>query len=206
MTRSLKERFAVHFPLGSFDPPPAPRLSENAMWLLEQRYFVPRYDERTRSIRKEASFEEFAQRIARTITSAETLYLDAADPLSLEWLRILEQNIAGDILCRRFLFNSPCLFSTAAGLTTKPEFANIIYKPVDDMTFADYRTLYQNKTKNQQLFACFVLNIPDSIDGIFESVKDASIISKFGGGVGGNFGHLREHGSEINGGTGGLFL
>jgi ribonucleoside-diphosphate reductase alpha chain len=96
------------------------------MWLLEQRYFVPRYDERLQTVRKEGSFEEFALRVARTIASAETLYIDDADPLSLEWLQILERNIAADILGRRFLFNSPCLFSAAAGLTLRPEFAALI--------------------------------------------------------------------------------
>jgi ribonucleoside-diphosphate reductase alpha chain len=203
LIRSLKERFFTRFPLDLFDTPVVPRLSENAMWLLEQRYFVPRYDAEIQAVRKEKSFEEFALRVARTIASAETLYLDAAEPSSLEWLRVLEQNIAGDILNRRFLFNSPCLFSAAAGLTLKSEFASIIYKPVSEMTFEDYARLYGSRTKNQQLFACFVINIPDSIEGIFESVKDASIISKFGGGVGGNFGWLREHGAEIGGGTGG---
>ncbi|MDR1379641.1 MAG: adenosylcobalamin-dependent ribonucleoside-diphosphate reductase [Synergistaceae bacterium] len=202
MTRSLKERFNVHFPFGAFDTPSVPRLSENAMWLLEQRYFVSRYDEKSGTLRKERSFEEFTLRVARTIASAETLYLDAS-PVSLEWLQILEKNIASDILDRRFLFNSPCLFSAAAGLTVRPEFASILYKPVESMTFEDYSRLYEARTQSQQLFACFVINVPDSIEGIFESVKDASVISKFGGGVGGNFGWLREHGSAINGGTGG---
>ncbi|MDR3230329.1 MAG: adenosylcobalamin-dependent ribonucleoside-diphosphate reductase [Synergistaceae bacterium] len=180
-----------------------PRLSENAMWLLEQRYFVQRYDEGTQSLRKERSFEEFARRVARTVASAETACLDPSDPHSSEWLQILEKNITADILGRRFLFNSPCLFSASAGLTVLPEFASIIYKPVDMMTFADYARLFDSRTQSQQLFACFVISVPDSIDGIFESVRDASIISKFGGGVGGNFGRLREYGSEIRAGTGG---
>ena len=203
MSRSYEERFFTSFAPNFFEVPAVPRLSSNALWLLEQRYFVPRYDKNIKRVRKEASFEEFARRVARTVTSAETIYLEEGKNESIKWLKTLEKNITADILNRQFLFNSPCLFSSAAGLTIKPEFANIIYKPIDDMTFADYRMLYQNKTKNQQLFACFVLNIPDSIEGIFESVKDASIISKFGGGVGGNFGHLREFGSEINGGIGG---
>jgi ribonucleoside-diphosphate reductase alpha chain len=201
--RSLKECFAVHFPPGAFETPSEPRLSENAMWLLEQRYFVQRYDEGTQSLRKERSFEEFARRVARTVASAETMYLDPSDPRSPEWLQVLEKNITNDILRRRFLFNSPCLFSAAAGLTVLPEFASIIYRPVDEMTFADYARLFNARTQSQQLFACFVINVPDSIEGIFESVKDASIISKFGGGVGGNFGWLREYGSEIRAGTGG---
>jgi ribonucleoside-diphosphate reductase alpha chain len=173
------------------------------MWLLEQRYFVPRYDEKTGATRKERSFEEFTRRVSRVIASAETLYLDAAASGSLEWLQTLEKNIANDILERRFLFNSPCLFSAGAGLTVKSEFASLIYKPVDATSFEDYARLYAARTKNQQLFACFVINVPDSIEGIFESVRDASIISKFGGGVGGNFGWLREYGAPIGGGTGG---
>jgi len=203
LARHLKERFSVHFPFGSFDTSPVPRLSENAMWLLEQRYFVERYDEKIKATRKEHSFEELALRIARTVTSAETCYLDAAAPQSLEWLQILEKNIMNDILSRRFLFNSPCLFNAAAGLTQKPEFASIIYKHVDAMCFADYAFLHASRTKGQQLFACFVINVPDSIEGIFESVRDASMISKYGGGVGGNFGWLRENDSRIGGGTGG---
>ena len=180
-----------------------PRLSENAMWLLGQRYFVQRWDASVGGLRKEGSFEEFTRRIARTIASAETLYLDPESPGSLDWLQALEKNIASDILNRRFLFNSPCLFSSAAGLTVQPEFAELLYKRVDAMSFEDYVRIHSARTKNQQLFACFVINVPDSIEGIFESVRDASVISKFGGGVGGNFGHLREFGSEIGGGTGG---
>ena len=174
------------------------RLSDNALWLLGQRYFVQRYDAAINGVRQESSFEEFARRVSRTVAAAEVNYSDDD-----EWLQTLEKNIAHDILNRRFLFNSPCLFSAAAGLTLNPEFAELIYKSPDDMAYDDYRKLYDARTKNQQLFACFVITVPDSIEGIFESVKNASIISKFGGGVGGNFGHLREHSSEIAGGTGG---
>lgn len=174
------------------------RLSKNAMWLLEQRYFVPRYDAEIKAVRKEKDFEEFVRRVSRTVASAEVNYSN-----SVEWIRTLEKNIASDILNRRFLFNSPCLFSAAAGLTVIAELAEKIYQPPEAMTLEDYRAIYDSRTKNQQLFACFVISVPDSIEGIFESVKNASIISKFGGGVGGNFGHLREHSSEIAGGTGG---
>ncbi len=203
MERSLKDRFDMHIVSEYLETPSVPRLSENAMWLLGQRYFVQRWDASVGGLRKEGSFEEFTRRIARTIASAETLYLDPEVPGSLDWLQALEKNIASDILNRRFLFNSPCLFSSAAGLTVQPEFAELLYKRVDAMSFEDYVRIHSARTKNQQLFACFVINVPDSIEGIFESVRDASVISKFGGGVGGNFGHLREFGSEIGGGTGG---
>ncbi|MBQ7169334.1 MAG: adenosylcobalamin-dependent ribonucleoside-diphosphate reductase [Synergistaceae bacterium] len=196
--QNIRDYFSADIPVSSLEPNGTSRLSDNAMWLLEQRYFVQRYDAETKSVRKENSFEEFARRVSRTVASAEVNYSDNAG-----WIRTVETNIADDILSRRFLFNSPCLFSSAAGLTVIPEYSEIIYKSPDDMTFDDYRQLYESRTKNQQLFACFVISVPDSIEGIFDSVKNASIISKFGGGVGGNFGHLREQSSEIAGGTGG---
>lgn len=196
--QNIKDYFNTEITDASLESTGNSRLSENAVWLLEQRYFVQRYDAETKSVRKELTFEEFARRVSRTVASAEVNYSDSVD-----WIRTVEKNIADDILNRRFLFNSPCLFSAAAGLTVIPEMSAVIYKSPDDMTLEDYKKLYESRTKNQQLFACFVISVPDSIEGIFDSVKNASIISKFGGGVGGNFGHLREHSSQIAGGTGG---
>ena len=199
----MRDRFDWHVSPASLEPGPVPRLSENARWLLEQRYLVDRWDASLGATRKEAGIEELARRVARTLASAETQYLDPASPESLPWLQTLEKNIATDILCRRFLFNSPCLFSAAAGLTVRPDMSELLYGPVDAMSFDGYVRLYEARTRNQQLFACFVIDVPDSIEGIFSSVRDASVISKFGGGVGANFGRLREHGSPISGGTGG---
>ena len=59
------------------------------------------------------------------------------------------------------------------------------------------RTLANAGTSNNQLANCFVMPMPDSVEGIFDSVKESSILKKNGGGVGFSFSRIRPKGDDV---------
>lgn len=58
-------------------------------------------------------------------------------------------------------------------------------------------TLFNSGTPYPQFSSCLLLNIPDSLDGIFDKLKECGMLSKFSAGLGINMSDVRPAGSRI---------
>jgi ribonucleoside-diphosphate reductase alpha chain len=60
-------------------------------------------------------------------------------------------------------------------------------------------TLSNARTHRHQLSSCYIGSTPDNIEGIFDSYKEMSLLSKFGGGIGWDWNSVRSMGGSIDG-------
>jgi ribonucleoside-diphosphate reductase alpha chain len=127
---------------------PKPRITENALRVLEKRYLRKDIDGNVTE-----TVQEMFERVASNVSSAERHYGKA------ERSRHWEGEFYEMMASLDFLPNSPTLMNAGAEL--------------------------------QQLSACFVLPIDDSMESIFEAIKHTALIHKSGGGTGFSFSRIR---------------
>ena len=63
-------------------------------------------------------------------------------------------------------------------------------------------TLFNSGTRRPQLSSCYLTTVPDDLDGIYESIKENALLSKFAGGLGNDWTRVRAMGSHIKGTNG----
>ena len=113
--------------------------------------------------------------------------------------RIVARNNSGDPTetsqeCFRRVAHNLAEAEKHFGASDKEQSAveEMFYRLISSLNFVPNSPTLVNAGRDlQQLSACFVLPVPDSIDGIFTAVRHTAVIHKSGGGTGFAFSRLR---------------
>lgn len=168
--------------------------SKNAYKILSERYFIKDISGNF----LENKWEDVCRRVARVVATSELVNNPQVKKMDnakkLEIIKETEETFFKMLKARIFIPNSPTLFN--AGMGVRHE---LLWKPIENMTLSDYQEIYNTRNHLHMLSACFVVPVDDSINGIFEAVKEYALITKAGGGIGSNFSSLRPKGSFVAG-------
>ena len=131
------------------------------------------------------------------------MYLNERQKIVLE-RRILVRNEQGEVIetpIEMFKRVADFVASAEKDNKKKKEYGKKFFEIMKNLEFLPNSPCLVNagvKGRKHQLAACFVLVVDDKIDNIYETLKNAAIIHKTGGGTGFDFSKIRPEGSIVN--------
>jgi len=163
----------------------------------------------------EAKLREYGLSKTTPIRLDRSIFVKRGLELSENAARVLERRYLKKDAEGRVIETPEEMFARVAGHIAKAEKAygddalvkemeGIFYRMMTEFKFLpNSPTLMNAGRRLGQLAACFVLPVNDSMEGIFDSLKNAALIHKSGGGTGFSFSRLRPKRSRV-GTTGGV--
>ena len=163
----------------------------------------------------ETKLLEYGHAITHPIQLSQSIFVKNGLPFTENARRVLERRYLKKNSANEVIETPAHMFQRVARHIAKAEnkygdsdpakkMEPVFYKMMTQLKFLpNSPTLMNAGRKLGQLAACFVLPINDSMDEIFDSLKNAALIHKSGGGTGFSFSRLRPKNSKV-GTTGGI--
>jgi len=104
----------------------------------------------------------------------------------------------GECIQQMFMVNA-MIIASAEPKENRLEYVKEIYEALSLRKLSLATPWLSNLRANNNISSCFIMSLDDSIESIFDNVKNAALISKMGGGLGIDMARIRAKGAYING-------
>ncbi len=172
-------------PQGEWVEAPA-HWSDLAVQIVAEKYF-----KRWKKKRGESSVFQMVERVVSAITASGRRQGYFSSKKEAD---VFHRELTWILLSQRAFFNSPVWFNAGVYEAYKLESDHSLFAWNPKKKKVE---LYTNAYERPQCSACFIQSVDDSLDSIFELLKNEARVFKFGSGSGTNFSALRGRGEAL---------
>lgn len=107
--------------------------------------------------------------------------------------------LKGECIQQMHMANAMIIASVEKDYTKRMDLTVEIYEALSQREISLATPWLSNLRSNGNISSCFIIQVDDDLDSIYDNVKNAARISKNGGGIGVDITRIRGAGAEING-------